>query len=132
MKPERNITLELVNCVICKKEFYRNRVRSHSKGARTRSFRPVGCMTCSKKCSRKYLPMVYKESAKRRRLKLKIQKRDRLTVGQMPHEHQKASSTLPLAIPTYCKGCSFKCQATECECTCHDRMREYYSRRKAK
>jgi len=26
--------------------------------------------------------------------------------------------------PTYCKGCSFKCQASDCDCTCHDRMRE--------
>ncbi len=24
----------------------------------------------------------------------------------------------------YCPGCSFKCQATECDCTCHDRMRK--------
>lgn len=30
--------------------------------------------------------------------------------------------------PTYCAGCSFKCQASDCECTCHDKMREYYER----
>jgi hypothetical protein len=23
---------------------------------------------------------------------------------------------------TYCPNCSFKCQATECDCTCHDKM----------
>ena len=31
--------------------------------------------------------------------------------------------------PTYCKGCSFKCQASDCDCTCHDRMREYYAKK---
>jgi hypothetical protein len=33
-------------------------------------------------------------------------------------------------IPTYCRGCSFKCQATECDCVCHDRMREYWAKQK--
>lgn len=32
-------------------------------------------------------------------------------------------------IPTYCKGCSFKCQATGCGCICHDKMREYWESR---
>jgi len=32
----------------------------------------------------------------------------------------------------YCSGCSFKCQATECECTCHDRMREKYNKEQVK
>ena len=31
--------------------------------------------------------------------------------------------------PTYCAGCSFKCQASDCDCTCHDRMREYYAKK---
>lgn len=35
-------------------------------------------------------------------------------------------------IPTYCKGCSFRCQASDCDCTCHDKMREYYSNRENK
>ncbi|MDO8623078.1 MAG: hypothetical protein Q7R52_02435 [archaeon] len=37
-----------------------------------------------------------------------------------------------LKIPTYCEGCSFKCQATECDCKCHDRIREYYYKLKKK
>jgi len=32
--------------------------------------------------------------------------------------------------PTYCEGCSFKCQASDCECSCHDRIREYWERKK--
>jgi hypothetical protein len=28
--------------------------------------------------------------------------------------------------PTYCKGCSFKCQASDCECGCHDKIRFYW------
>ena len=28
-------------------------------------------------------------------------------------------------IPTYCPCCSFKCQATECDCTYHDKIRKY-------
>jgi hypothetical protein len=31
--------------------------------------------------------------------------------------------------PTYCKGCSFKCQASDCECTCHDKIREYWNKK---
>jgi len=27
--------------------------------------------------------------------------------------------------PTYCKGCSFKCQASDCDCKCHDKIREH-------
>ena len=30
-----------------------------------------------------------------------------------------------MKAPTYCAGCSFKCIATGCECTCHDKMRKY-------
>lgn len=32
--------------------------------------------------------------------------------------------------PTYCAGCSFRCQATGCECVCHDKMREYWKKKK--
>lgn len=32
--------------------------------------------------------------------------------------------------PTYCKGCSFKCQASDCECKCHIKIREYWERNK--
>lgn len=35
-------------------------------------------------------------------------------------------TTKPAQPPTYCEGCSFKCQATECDCTCHDKMREFW------
>jgi hypothetical protein len=31
--------------------------------------------------------------------------------------------------PTYCAGCSFKCQASDCDCTCHDKVREYYAKK---
>ena len=27
--------------------------------------------------------------------------------------------------PTYCKGCSFKCQASDCDCKYHDKIREH-------
>lgn len=30
--------------------------------------------------------------------------------------------------PTYCAGCSFKCQASDCDCTCHDKIRKYWGR----
>jgi len=30
--------------------------------------------------------------------------------------------------PTYCKGCSFKCAASDCDCKCHDVMREYWAK----
>lgn len=35
------------------------------------------------------------------------------------------------AKPTYCAGCSFKCQASDCDCTCHDKMREGSANRAA-
>jgi len=31
--------------------------------------------------------------------------------------------------PTYCVGCSSKCQATECDCICHDKMRKHYEKK---
>jgi hypothetical protein len=30
--------------------------------------------------------------------------------------------------PTYCKGCSFKCAASDCDCECHDKIREYWKK----
>lgn len=32
--------------------------------------------------------------------------------------------------PTYCAGCSFKCQASDCICRCHERMRRYYAQKR--
>jgi len=29
-----------------------------------------------------------------------------------------------------CRAVSFKCQASDCECKCHDRIREYWERRR--
>lgn len=34
------------------------------------------------------------------------------------------------SVPTYCPGCSFKCQASDCDCKCHDRIREYWEKNK--
>jgi len=33
-----------------------------------------------------------------------------------------------MSAPTYCRGCSFKCMATGCECTCHDKIRKYWAK----
>ena len=54
------------------------------------------------------------------------------------HELQQLHDTEVLELkmekqpPTYCKGCSFKCQATECECICHNKMRKYWEKQELK
>ena len=47
------------------------------------------------------------------------------TIGVIPvSELEKLFSLKPSEItPTYCKGCSFECQMTDCFCNCHDRKR---------
>jgi hypothetical protein len=32
--------------------------------------------------------------------------------------------------PHYCPGCSFKCMASDCDCRCHEEIRDYYNSRR--
>lgn len=54
----------------------------------------------------------------------KIYGHDRIT--RFATKDKIADTNIQEEIPTYCNGCSFKCQATECDCICHDKMREYW------
>ena len=54
------------------------------------------------------------------------------TIGVIPvSELEKLFSLKPSEItPTYCKGCSFECQMIDCFCNCHDRIREYKTKKR--